>query len=100
MYDHTIVLFTHRDNIEEAGENLQENANPYLKNLLDKCGQRHHIFDNKNKGDKKQVKELVEKIEEMVKANHNKHYERVTAPSVKIISMCTLFLFGALLRFL
>ncbi|KAG7470659.1 hypothetical protein MATL_G00116060 [Megalops atlanticus] len=57
MYNYTIVLFTHSDSIEANGKTLQdhiENANPDLKNLLEKCGQRYHTFDSRNHSDRKQ----------------------------------------------
>ncbi|XP_061115213.1 GTPase IMAP family member 7-like [Conger conger] len=101
MYNFTTVLFTHRDNMEMTGERLQdhiENANPHLKSLLEKCGQRYHVFDNRKKDDRKQVKELVKIVDEMVQANGGKHYERPPSPYVKIISVCTLFSCAALLR--
>ncbi|KAJ8280740.1 hypothetical protein GJAV_G00058430 [Gymnothorax javanicus] len=101
MFDYAIVLFTHRDDLEAAGERLEEhieNADPYFKHLLDRCGHRYHIFDNKKKEDRKQVKELVAKVKEMVKANSSKHYKRLTSLSVKMALVCTLLSFGALLR--
>ncbi|MGH0178290.1 UNVERIFIED_CONTAM: hypothetical protein FKN15_076735 [Acipenser sinensis] len=64
----TMILFTHGDDlrgrtieqhIEEAGEELQQ--------LVEKCGNRYHVFNNKNRSDRTQVTQLLDKIDNMVK---------------------------------
>ncbi|KAJ8284526.1 hypothetical protein COCON_G00033760 [Conger conger] len=71
VWNHTIVLFTKGDttdlNIEKGGKRLQL--------LLEKCGNRYHILDNKSKDNCTQVTELLEKIEEMVGKNGDGYYE-------------------------
>uniref|UniRef100_A0A8C4XGM1 GTPase IMAP family member 7-like n=1 Tax=Erpetoichthys calabaricus TaxID=27687 RepID=A0A8C4XGM1_ERPCA len=54
------------DFFEEAGEDLQR--------LVKLCGGRHHIFNNKNKEDRRQVGELLKKIEAMVETNNGSCY--------------------------
>lgn len=59
----TIVLFTHGENIKC---NLNEFIVPqsHLKEILEACGNRYHVFKNTSK-DSKQVKELIKKVEQL-----------------------------------
>ncbi|XP_056596647.1 uncharacterized protein LOC130414654 [Triplophysa dalaica] len=76
VWSHTIVLFTHGDflgdtsieqHIESEGEDLQW--------LVEKCGNRYHVLNNKNRSDDTQIKDLLEKIEETVTQNNGCHFE-------------------------
>ncbi|XP_056595472.1 uncharacterized protein LOC130413941 isoform X2 [Triplophysa dalaica] len=76
VWSHTIVLFTHGDflgdtsieqHIESEGEDLQW--------LVEKCGNRYHVLNNKNRSDDTQIKDLLEKIQETVKQNNGCHFE-------------------------
>ena len=73
VWSHTMVLFTYGDwlgdttieqHIESEGESLHW--------LIEKCGHRYHVLNNKNKGDDSQVTELLQKIEGMVVRNRGK----------------------------
>ena len=73
LWSHTMVLFTRGDwlgdttieqHIESEGESLHW--------LIEKCGHRYHVLNNKNKGDDSQVTELLQKIEGMVVRNRGK----------------------------
>ncbi|KAA0724618.1 GTPase IMAP family member 8 [Triplophysa tibetana] len=76
VWSHTIVLFTHGDflgdtsieqHIESEGEDLQW--------LVEKCGNRYHVLNYKNRSDDTQIKDLLEKIEETVTQNNGCHFE-------------------------
>ncbi|XDV31978.1 hypothetical protein PO909_002891 [Leuciscus waleckii] len=67
VWDHMIVLFTFGDWLRDTSiELFIESEGEALQSIIDKCGNRYHVFNNKNTDDGKQVNELFEKIEEMV----------------------------------
>ncbi|KAL0150752.1 hypothetical protein M9458_053975, partial [Cirrhinus mrigala] len=72
---YTIVLFTRGDFLQNKTieEFLGEPASA-LKNLIDECGNRFHVFNNKETGDRTQVTDLLQKIDNMVKANGGSYY--------------------------
>ncbi|XP_023197445.1 GTPase IMAP family member 8-like [Xiphophorus maculatus] len=70
---YSMVLFTHGDDLEEDKVSIKKiiNDNKALKNFIDQCGKRYHVFNNKAK-DPAQVTELIKKINKMVKKNGGK----------------------------
>ncbi|KAL1247229.1 hypothetical protein QQF64_022605 [Cirrhinus molitorella] len=71
VWSHTIVLFTHGDSLLDTSiEQHIESEGQDLQWLLDKCGNRYHVLNNKNRSDDTQIKELLEKIEETVAENN------------------------------
>ncbi|KAK7933977.1 hypothetical protein WMY93_004873 [Mugilogobius chulae] len=69
-----IFLFTHGDKLDTPIETfIQDETDEVFKQLLSDCGDRFHVFDNK-KNDRTQVKELLQKIDDMVKKNKGECY--------------------------
>ncbi|XP_036434063.1 GTPase IMAP family member 8-like [Colossoma macropomum] len=76
VWDHTVVLFTYGDWLGETSiEQHIESEGYALRWLVEKCGNRYHVFNNNCRDDGSQVTELLQKVEEMVAGNSGQHYE-------------------------
>lgn len=73
---HTVVLFTRGDDLEDMPleDFLRETAPAGLKALIDRCGGRYHVFNNKDGNNPGQVRELLKKVENMVKQTNKRFY--------------------------
>nr|XP_057905885.1 uncharacterized protein LOC131103554 isoform X1 [Doryrhamphus excisus]XP_057905886.1 uncharacterized protein LOC131103554 isoform X1 [Doryrhamphus excisus]XP_057905887.1 uncharacterized protein LOC131103554 isoform X1 [Doryrhamphus excisus]XP_057905888.1 uncharacterized protein LOC131103554 isoform X1 [Doryrhamphus excisus] len=72
---HTIILFTRGDDLE--GTSVQEylrDAPAKLRALIAECGNRYHVFNNKDRGNVAQVEDLMMKVMEMVKQTESGFY--------------------------
>uniref|UniRef100_A0A8C8LZP0 GTPase IMAP family member 8 n=1 Tax=Oncorhynchus tshawytscha TaxID=74940 RepID=A0A8C8LZP0_ONCTS len=71
---YAVVLFTHGD--RPSSQNIEQNiqANEDLKNLVEMCGGRYCIFNNTSMNNKRQVRELFTKVDEMVQVNGGTAY--------------------------
>lgn len=79
MYNHMIVLFTHRDDLDRDDITIQEfleEASPPLKAVLGKCNHRYIAFDNTQSFDMREedAKLLIEEVEKTTAANGGKFY--------------------------
>lgn len=64
-----MILFTEGDDLEDTNfEDYLSGAAADLKALIDKCGGRCHIFNNKDRN-YLQVSKLLQKIQDMVQDN-------------------------------
>lgn len=75
IWGHTIVVFTQGESLK--GKSIEQhiaNEGEALKWVLEKCGNRYCVYDNRN--DKSsQVKELLNKIDNVTYSNHGRYFE-------------------------
>nr|XP_055043535.1 interferon-induced very large GTPase 1-like [Misgurnus anguillicaudatus] len=72
---YTMILFTRGDDLEyETIEEFLGTRKSPLMNLIEQCGNRYHVFNNTETEDHTQVSALLEKIDDMVKANGGSYY--------------------------
>ncbi|XP_029942681.1 GTPase IMAP family member 9-like [Salarias fasciatus] len=69
---YSMVLFTGGDLIEGTIEGFLAES-PELQQLVSRCNNQYHVFNNKNK-DPSQVQELLQKIRNVVQKNGGSHY--------------------------
>ena len=70
-----IVLFTRGDELQ--GKTIQEyvhNGHPKLRSLINRCGNRYHVFNNKIRFNKTQVVKLLKKVDDMVAGNGGTYF--------------------------
>ncbi|XP_073669154.1 interferon-induced very large GTPase 1-like [Paramisgurnus dabryanus] len=71
---YTMILFTREEELEDKTiEEYLGNSKSALMNITEQCGNRYHVFNNKNR-DHTQVSVLLEKIDDMVTANGGSYY--------------------------
>ncbi|KAK9978707.1 hypothetical protein ABG768_020446 [Culter alburnus] len=71
---HTIILFTHGNELSGTIEEYVRKADKDLKDVLSRCRGRYHVFNNKDMEDRNQVLEFLEKVDDMVSANGCEYY--------------------------
>ncbi|XP_067378951.1 GTPase IMAP family member 6-like isoform X1 [Channa argus] len=78
--EHTMVLFTYGDRLEDIDINQFIREDQNLQKLLNKCSGQYHVFNNRQMGNRDQVQQLFDKID--VISNGGQHfYQRKVAPS-------------------
>ncbi|XP_016398206.1 GTPase IMAP family member 7-like, partial [Sinocyclocheilus rhinocerous] len=71
---HTLVLFTHGDELQHKSADQLIRRNAELSKLTEECGGRFHLLNNKDLNDREQVTKLLVKIQRMVSENENSCY--------------------------
>ncbi|XP_036433706.1 GTPase IMAP family member 8-like [Colossoma macropomum] len=76
IWTHTLVLFTRSRSLgNRTIEEHIEKEGEALKWLIEKCGNRYHVFDSTVSDKTSQVTELLEKIEDIVRINDGAHFQ-------------------------
>ncbi|XP_068434445.1 uncharacterized protein si:ch211-214j24.15 [Clinocottus analis] len=77
IWSRVILLFSFGDWLGGATtEQCIESEGEPLRRLVERCGNRYHVLNNKTKGDGFQVRQLIGKIEEMLAGRNGcQHYE-------------------------
>lgn len=67
LWRRTMVLFTNGDWLGDITieQHIESEGGP-LQILVENCGNRYHVLDNKNQANRDQVSDLLEKMEEML----------------------------------
>uniref|UniRef100_A0A3B3TKV1 AIG1-type G domain-containing protein n=1 Tax=Poecilia latipinna TaxID=48699 RepID=A0A3B3TKV1_9TELE len=69
-----MVLFTHGDNLVKTTIEDYLSESPELQDLVSRCNNQYHVFNNRLEDKKPQVTELLEKIRTIVDKNGGSHY--------------------------
>ncbi|KAG7236754.1 hypothetical protein INR49_029522 [Caranx melampygus] len=70
IMDHTMILLTCGDYLMgKTAEEYLQNEHPGLRQIIDRCGGRYHVINNRNQQDREQVRDLLEKVDHMVQRN-------------------------------
>ncbi|XP_056608892.1 GTPase IMAP family member 4-like [Triplophysa dalaica] len=76
LHSHTVVLFTRGDELEDGGMErfLNECVPDRLTVLLQRCGGRYHVFNNREPENRTQVRELQQTVERMLEVTGHRCY--------------------------
>uniref|UniRef100_A0A8C1PUZ8 AIG1-type G domain-containing protein n=1 Tax=Cyprinus carpio TaxID=7962 RepID=A0A8C1PUZ8_CYPCA len=74
VFKYSIILFTHGDLLEDEPIEDLIVENRRLRHLVQQCGGRYHIFNNRDLNNREQVNDLLQKIDSMIAQNGGGHY--------------------------
>ncbi|XP_051745294.1 GTPase IMAP family member 8-like [Ctenopharyngodon idella] len=74
---YSIILFTHGDQLEGDSEKDLIERKSRLRDLVQQCGGRYHVFNNEAQNNREQVNDLLKKIDTMVEQNGGNYRNRM-----------------------
>lgn len=80
---YTMVLFTHGDDLEDKTIEQFLGDSPELCQFVFGCG-GYHVFNNKDRGNRQQVEDLLLKIDGLVMRNGGSHYSNDTLRNAEL----------------
>ncbi|KAK5623523.1 hypothetical protein CRENBAI_013031 [Crenichthys baileyi] len=83
VLNHTLVLLTCGDYLMgKTVEEYLQKEHPGLRQVIERCGGRYHVFNNRQRQNKEQVQELLEKVDNMVQRSGI--YHKKTAQEIEL----------------
>ncbi|XP_073704542.1 uncharacterized protein [Garra rufa] len=92
--DYTILIFSHADRLRgEPIERFVSRQNQKIQDFVERFGRRFVAFDNTNPVNREQVSQVLEKVDELLLVNENRHFtcqlQEVIEHTTKIIEKRT-----------
>ncbi len=73
--DQSILIFSHADRLRgESIERFVSKQNQKIQDLVERFGRRFVAFDNTNPTNREQVSRLLQKVDELLAVNENRHF--------------------------
>ncbi|XP_028312160.1 GTPase IMAP family member 8-like [Gouania willdenowi] len=72
--NYVIIIFTRGDDLRNKTIENYLQGSDFLKKLVDECGGRYHVLNNKDRSNRTQVSHLMEKVETMLQNNAGGYY--------------------------
>ncbi|XP_077058582.1 GTPase IMAP family member 8-like [Siphateles boraxobius] len=88
---YTIPVFTHSDQLEGKSAEGLIRENKTLSRFVQQCGGRYHIMNNKDMRNRKQVNDLLQKIDIMIEQNGGSCYSNSLFKDAEILSLWELW---------
>lgn len=67
---YSMVLFTHGDELKGKSVKDLIQSNEHVSNLVSMCANRYCVFNNKQRGNRLQVRNLLDKVDQMNEGQH------------------------------